>query len=721
MRPGDNFMKVNCKPVGRTSVENSNSSRILHCGPPIFWRCCVLGMTLLFTMRQLPANQPLTPWDVARLRMVTDAQISPDGQHIAFLVSVPRRPGMEPDGPAWSELHVWDVALQRSRPFVTGQVNVSEIRWTHSGKHIAFLAKRGSDKFTCFYMIPIDGGEARRVVSLENDITGYALHPSDKEVLILAATPKPESRIKLAEKGFRAEIFEEEPARIAIWSADTDPETEDSPQMWDLQGSWSEVHFSPSGNRFVGAVATSSRIDDRMMFRRLRIVDYASRQIRVTIDNPGKLGAVLWAPDGEHLAFLSGEDRHDPSEGRLMLARSEESSYRLWMPRFVPDISYIAWKDPSTLWFVADDGCLSSVGQIRVNQEEPEFIIPSGSPIWTHLSINASGGLAALVGHSAEHLPELFVLDTGTGSQPQRCTNLNPWLAERTLGEQQVVRYAASDGETIEGVLIQPVDVPANSLAPLIIVVHGGPESRVAHGWVTSYSNPGQMAAGLGMYVFYPNYRGSTGRGVGFAKAHQSDYAGREFQDIVEGLDYLISQGGIDPKQIGITGGSYGGYATAWCATYYSDRFAAGVMFVGISDQISKSGTTDIPQEMYLVHARKRPWEDWQFFLERSPIYHVQRCRTPLLILHGKEDTRVPPSQSLELYRHLKTLGQAPVRLVLYPGEGHGNRNAAARLDYSLRMLQWFRHYLQGPGGAPPHYELDYSATSNLASPATVK
>jgi dipeptidyl aminopeptidase/acylaminoacyl peptidase len=141
-------------------------------------------------------------------------------------------------------------------------------------------------------------------------------------------------------------------------------------------------------------------------------------------------------------------------------------------------------------------------------------------------------------------------------------------------------------------------------------------------------------------------------------------------------------------------------------------------MFVGISDNLSKLGTTDIPEEMYLVHHRKRLWEDWDYFLSRSPIRHVQKNRTPTLILHGKNDPRVHPSQSLELHRHLKTLGQAPVRLVLYPGEGHGNRRAAARFDYHLRMLRWMEHYLQGPGGDPPPFTLDYAKQLGEEPPA---
>ncbi len=254
-----------------------------------------------------------------------------------------------------------------------------------------------------------------------------------------------------------------------------------------------------------------------------------------------------------------------------------------------------------------------------------------------------------------------------------------------------------------------------NQRYPLIVVVHGGPESHVPNGWVTRYSNPGQVGAAEGFAVFYPNYRGSTGRGVAFAKAHQADYGGQEFDDVIDGIDHLMARGIADKDRVGITGGSYGGFATAWCCTRHSDRFAAGVMFVGISNQISKSGTTDIPDEMFHVHARKRIWDDWQFFLERSPIYHVKNCRTPLLILHGKNDTRVHPSQSMELYRNLKILNQAPVRLVFYPGEGHGNRKSAARYDYSLRLMRWMKHYLTGPGGDAPPYQIDYGLEAKAA------
>jgi dipeptidyl aminopeptidase/acylaminoacyl peptidase len=298
-------------------------------------------------------------------------------------------------------------------------------------------------------------------------------------------------------------------------------------------------------------------------------------------------------------------------------------------------------------------------------------------------------------------------MDLEGGIMPIRLTDANPWLHEIALAPQEVVTHEARDGLELEGVLIRPVG-GGDDPAPLVMVVHGGPESHRRDGWLSRYSAPAQVLAGRGYAVFFPNYRGSTGRGVEFAKLGQRDAAGAEFDDLVDAVDHLIELGIADRDRVGVTGGSYGGYATAWLATRFSKRFAAGVMFVGIANKISKFGTTDIPEEETLVHARGYPWSKWQFFLERSPIYHVEKGRTPLLIMGGDADPRVSPSQSRELYRALKTIGKAPVRLVRYPGEGHGNRRAASRYDYQLRLLRWFDHYLVGPGGDPPSHRLEY-------------
>jgi len=215
--------------------------------------------------------------------------------------------------------------------------------------------------------------------------------------------------------------------------------------------------------------------------------------------------------------------------------------------------------------------------------------------------------------------------------------------------------------------------------------------------------------AAQGYFVWYPNYRGSTGRGYDFTMTSQGDPGGKEFDDVVDGVNDLIELGMVEEGRVGITGGSYGGYASAWGATKLSEHFQASVMFVGISEQYSKFGTTDIPRESQLVHQNPRKvYTDWDFFLERSPIYHAKGSETPLLILHGKDDPRVHPTQSMIMYRYFEHMADAPVRLVWYPGEGHGNRKAAGKLDYSLRLQRWMNHFLLEDGEEKPSYELDY-------------
>ena len=248
------------------------------------------------------------------------------------------------------------------------------------------------------------------------------------------------------------------------------------------------------------------------------------------------------------------------------------------------------------------------------------------------------------------------------------------------------------------------------------MVIHGGPEAHYSNGWNTAYSRPAQTMAAEGYIVAFPNYRGSTGRGVDFSKLSQHDYGGAEFDDIVDAKKHLVEAGLADGDRTGITGGSYGGFASMWAASALTEHFAASVAFVGISDQVSKFGTTDIPKEMYNVHARAWPWDDWMWLLQRSPIYYADQVKTPLLIMHGDKDPRVHPSQSMEMYRHVKVRTDTPVRLVFYPGEKHGNAHAAARFDYALRLTRWMDHFLKEGETELPPYELDHAARMKQAA-----
>ena len=646
----------------------------------------------------------MTPELVAKLRQVTSAAVSPSGGHVAYTLWVQRSPFTDEDGPAWVELHVLDLESGESRPYVTGHVNVSSVHWSRDGRAITYLAKRDGDGARSLYAIPLAGGESVKLIEHETDISGYSLSPDGSHVAFLAREAADPRKAELAANGFKAEIFEEELLFSRLWVASLD---DPNPRQLEIDGHVSEVQWSPAGDRLAIAAAPTPLVDDSYMKRRIRIVGAADGAELARIDNPGKLGQIAWSPDGSRLAIISAEDINDPMQGRLMVVSASGGQLVDLVPGYEGHIAGVLWRDEGTLVYLADENLHARLGEIASEGGPSRTIREPARPVLHGMTGSTDGRTLAFIGDSPEHPNEVFVLGPGDEA-PRRLTDSNPWLADVRFATQEPVVWQARDGLELQGLLIRPLDEVEGDAYPLIVQVHGGPESRYDDGWLTGYSLPGQVAAARGIAVFYPNYRASTGRGVEFSKLDHGDMGGKEFDDIVDGIDHLIATGLVDGGRVGVTGGSYGGYATGWLTTRYSDRFAAGVMFVGISNQISKVGTSDIPNEMFLVHNRMRPWDDWQLFLERSPVYWAGNSETPLLIMAGKDDPRVHPEQSMEMYRNLELRGKAPVRLVFYPGEGHGNARAAARYDYNLRSLRWLEHYLKGPGGEKPPPDLDY-------------
>jgi len=645
----------------------------------------------------------LTLEDIAKLKQVTSAQLSPNGDAIAYLLSVPRAPFEDEDGSAWRELHVW-TPDRGSRPYITGKTSIGSIQWTPDGKAISFLAKRGDDEHTSVYVIPLDGGEARRLLTHETSIQQHEWSPLGGELSFLANPAPDKDKDKLAKKGFDQEIYEEEIDNTEVWIADI---SGDDPvkRKLALDGSANDIKWAPDGKTLAVQLSRTALVDDAYMNTKVHVIKAENGAQTLKIDNPGKLGMMRWSPDGKRLAMLAAADRNDPSAGRLYVTAVATGKVDKYFMEDEGDVSQFSWRDENTIMYLWDEGVYTSIKTLNLDQGGAE--LDQRFPNLPIQSQSTAGGKAALVGSKPTHPRELFLWEEGM-AEPQRLTNSNPWLDEVDLAPQEVVTYQARDGLELQGLLIRPLDEKKGQRYPLILVVHGGPEAHYRHNWITDYARLGQAAAAQGYAVFYPNYRASTGRGVAFSKMDHARPAAEEFDDLVDGVKHLVNIGLVDEKRVGVTGGSYGGYATAWCSTALSEHFAAGVMFVGISNKISKAGTSDIPDELYLVHDRKRLWEDWNLFLNASPIYHVEKARTPLLILHGKKDTRVHPSQSMELYRHLKTIGKTPVRLVFYPKEGHGNRRAAARYDYSLRAMRWFDHYLKGDGKGKPPTDVDY-------------
>lgn len=637
----------------------------------------------------------ITAEDVAKIQMVQNAEISEDGNKIAYQLLVPKDPTVE-NAPASSHLYVYDRTTKTSSAYVT-DYSAGNVKFRPGHNSITFTAKPGDDKSAALYEIPAGGGEPQKIFEFESSISSYDWHSDGNKLAFISQRAKDKQKASLP---YEPEIYE---TNLSSSTAFVTSLNDTNPKELKVEGHVVGVQWTPNGDKLAVNAAPSSLVDDFYTSQRIYIVDGNTLNVTAEIEHKAKLGSIKWSPDGKRIAFIAGEDQHDPIDGSLFIAEATGGKPEILQRDFQGQFHAISWKDNKTLNFLASEGVNSSIGTLGVNgkmnmtYDNKELSISSFSV--------AKNNSIAFVASSPQHPNELFLLNSKAAGL-ERITNSNPWLKDKQMGKQEVITYKASDGMEIEGILIHPVNKTSEK-NPLITVVHGGPEAHYDNGWLTAYSMPGQVGAGQGYAVFYPNYRGSTGRGVEFSKSSQGDPAGKEFDDIIDGIDYLIENYNVDKDKVGVTGGSYGGYATAWMATRHTDRFAAGVMSVGISNNISKWGTSDIPEEMFLVHSRKRIWDDYQFYLERSPIYYADQAETPLLILHGKEDTRVDPGQSYELYRHIKTRTDTPVRLVLYPGEGHGNRKATARYDFNLRMMRWFDTYLKNAKDEIPEVILE--------------
>ncbi len=651
-------------------------------------------------------SRPMTLDDIAKIKRVASASVSPDGQAIAFIERAPRDAFKEADGEARTLLKVIRGDAE-PKLYVGGDIAVSKVTWAPSSNALYYLGKGKEDKQNALFAIPLNGGASELICKLadERSIANFDIHPDGQRLALVSRPAVSKARKQAKEKGFDAKVYEEsaEFQQVALVNPGDDGDCE--AEALTTAGHIDSVTFSPDGNRLLAVVMPSPLVDDSLMQKRLRVLSLEGSEL-TPINNLGKLGQFAWAPDSTQISFVGVTDFNDPREGRLKIATAADGQTRTLFDGLQGHFQRIEWAGNSQVYALVHVGVESELWLVDLNTDQREVLIGAGDRVITDISSSSDGRTLALIASSPEHPPELF---RWRGQKLDRLTNSNPWLGEIDFGRQEPVSYKASDGLDLQGIVVYPTNYRKGRRYPLIVYVHGGPEAHRSNGWLDTYSWPIQVMAAEGYAAFVPNYRGSTGRGVEFTKLHQHNYATPEFDDIVDGKNYLVAEGLVDEDKVGITGGSYGGYATAWSATALTEHYAAGVMFVGISNQISKFGTTDIAQEMHAVHSRAWPWDNWQWMLERSPIYHVQKSQTPLLILHGDADPRVHPEQSLEMYRYLKLAGQAPVRLIWYPKEKHGNRRAASQYDYSLRFKRWMDHYLKGPGGEAPAWEIDYS------------
>jgi dipeptidyl aminopeptidase/acylaminoacyl peptidase len=649
-------------------------------------------LTILFFLNLNAQQEVLNSYNIFELNTVIETSISPDGKKIAYTLLVPRPFNHKP-GTDYRHLYVYDINEDKPIALITDNASLFSIQWTPDSKNILFRSTRGEIKTSQVYLIEAAGGTPENITSFKNSISQYELSPDGRKLAFVSVEGQPPIKKDLLANGFDAEIFEEEYLDKNLYIQNFNS---GEPKQLTSGVTVFDFKWSPDGKKILVQIAEKNLVDDSYMFKRIYIVDPETGKKIKVVDNPGKLTKMAWSPDNRHIAFVAGIHVNDPVSGSLFIADVSDpkpfTELRNYTMGFIGSVDAVKWKDATTVLYSSEEGVDKTLREQSIGGSESKLIIEGGNVVFGNFEY--MDGKVVFAGNTPAHPSEVYVYNT-SNNELKKLTDHNSWLSGIKLAKQEKISYKARDGLEIEGVLVYPLNFIENQKYPLIVYVHGGPENCEKNGWNTSYSKWGQIAAAKNYFVFYPNYRSSSGRGVEFSRLGFGDLAAGEFDDIIDGMDYLIEKEYVDRDKVGIGGGSYGGYFAAWGATKHTDRFAAAVSFVGVSNMISKRNTTDIPYEDYYVHWGIWTHEDYELIYSRSPVKYAYQSRTPTLILHGKNDPRVHPAQSLELYRTLKLHSSAPVRLVWYPGQGHGNSKNTSRLDYAVRTMEWFDYYLK--------------------------
>ncbi len=657
----------------------------------IFKYLFIVLLSVIIIPKNIIAEEGLTPEKLFELKSVSETAISPDKNYIAYTLTVPR-PLSDEAGSDYRELHVYDVKKQRSIPFITGDKTIFSIAWNPEGDAVTFRANFSDIPGVQVYEISLLGGTYRAITEHSSSIYSYEF--IDKNNLaIVSLSPEEEISNKLKRKGWDIEVYEEDYRHRNLYKYNL--ETNETTQLTSGYTVF-DFELSPDKKWAAAAIAPRNLVDDSYMFKDIYLVNMETGETKLLVDVPGKLSNMAWSPDGKKIAFRAASKLEDSVSGSLFVIDisndKEFENLKNYVQGMELSVIDIGWKDNNTLLYAAEEGVDIVLSEQKIDRDKREIIIGPEKVYFS--SFQFADNLIAFSGNTKQHPGEVYTFDL-KDKKLKRLTDNNPWLSEIELGKQEKFVYNARDGKEIEGVLVYPLNYEEGKNYPLITYIHGGPEAAVKNGWVTHYSMWGQVASARDYFVFMPNYRASSGRGVDFTMAGYGDLVGVEFDDVLDGIDNLIEIGYVDSERVGMGGGSYGGYFSAWAATKHTDRFAAAVVFVGISNQISKRNNTDIPWEDYYVHWGYWTHEDFEDVYSRSPVKYAHQSKTPTLVLHGSEDPRVHPGQGLELYRTLKLHGQAPVRLIWYKGEGHGNRRNVHRYDYLIRTMEWFDYYLR--------------------------
>ncbi len=642
---------------------------------------CLFVMLAAAALAQ--GRRPIGFDDLISLSRVSDPQISPDGKWVAYTVTRYDKAKNAGDSDIW----IVPVAGGTPRQLTRSEKRDNNPRWCPDSKTLAFISNReGSPQI---YLLDVTSGEARKLTSISTGADGIIWCPDGKHLAFISEV-YPDCRDDACNKSrndaaegskVKAKIFDRllyrhwmswkdgKRTHLFVVSTDGSVPRDVTPGDYDAPpfslGGPLDYAFSPDGKELCFARNTD-RVEAMSTNGDLWVVPMAGGEPRKITPNPAYDGSPSYSPDGKFIAYRAQRrPGFEADRFELMLYDRDSNTSRSLTSALDRSVGGISWApDSKTVFFVAGDEGYSSIFKTGAGGGSPIRVLEKSFN--DDVQVSPDGKLLVFTRQSALRPIEIFRADAD-GQNVLPLTAVNSTVLDKLeIGAVESVRYEGVAGAKVHAWIVKPPRFDPGRKWPAIVLVHGGPQSAWNDNF--SYRWNYHMFASRGYVVFAPNPRGSTGFGQQFTDEISGDWGGKVFEDIMKGVDHLAKLPYVDSTRISAAGASYGGYMVNWFQGH-TDRFKCLVSHDGVYNTVSMFGSTE---ELWFPdwEFKGKPWTNPELYARWSPSSFVKHFKTPMLLIHGELDYRVPVAEGFQLFTALQLM-KVPSKFLYFPDEGH--------------------------------------------------